>query len=65
LHHALVLGHVAAKPLFLAFIPTPMLLEGIEIELHDLGKDITLAFLFDTIDEFVEDPGARDKLCQH
>jgi len=53
LHHALVLGHVAAEPLFLLEIPIPVLLEGIEIEFHDVRQDVSLAFLFDAVDEFV------------
>lgn len=50
LHHALVLGHVAAEPLFLVGVPVPGFLEGIQVELHDLGQDFALAFLFDAVD---------------
>ena len=62
LHHALVLWHVAAEPLFFLQIPIPVLLEGIEVQFHDLRQDVSLAFLFDAVDEFVEDPGAGDEL---
>jgi hypothetical protein len=63
LHHTFVLGHIAAEPLFLVGIPVPVLLEGVQVELHDLGEDLALALLFDAVDEFVENPGAGDELC--
>jgi hypothetical protein len=62
LHHTLVLGHVAAKPFFLRLIPGPVFFEGVECELHDLRENLAFAFLLDAVDEFVEDPGARDEL---
>jgi hypothetical protein len=36
LHHTLVLRDIAAEPRFLIGIPVPALLEGIEVEFHDL-----------------------------
>jgi hypothetical protein len=65
LHHTLVLGHIATEPLFLIGVPAPSLLEGIEVEFHDLRQNFALAFLFDTLNEFVEDPGAGDELVLH
>jgi hypothetical protein len=62
LHHTLILGDIATEPRFLISIPIPALLEGVEVEFHDLRQDLALAFLFDAVDEFVEDPGAGDEL---
>jgi hypothetical protein len=63
LHHTFVLGHIAAEPLFLVGVPVPVLLEGVQVELHDLREYLALALLFDALDEFVENPGAGDELC--
>lgn len=64
LHHALILWHIAAEPLFLTLIPSPMLVERIQIKFHYLGQDVPLSFLLHALDQFVEDPGAGDKLCR-
>ena len=56
LHRTLDVRHIAAESVFLFLVPAPRLLEGIERHLHDALKDVTLALLFHSVDQFVENP---------
>lgn len=64
LHHALKFRHITTEPLFFSLIPAPMFFEGVECQFHDVRQNITFAFLFNALNEFVQDPRARDEL-QH